>query len=134
MFEQRIIGFLCNWCSYEAADAAGRARELYPASLRILRVPCAGRVDPLFVMEAFRAGADGVLILGCPPGLCHYKEGNYQAASRYALLTKLLTQLGIHGKRVKLEWVSAGDREKFSRVVSEMVEGVRQLGPLRRSG
>ena len=133
MFEPRIIGFLCTWCSYEAADAAGRARKVYPAGLRVLRVPCTGRVAPLFVMEALRAGADGVLILGCPPGLCHYKEGNYQALSRYVLLKKLLGQLGIHGKRVKLDWVSAGDREKFSSVVSEMVEGVRQLGPLSRS-
>ncbi len=130
-FEPKIVGFLCNWCSYEGADAAGRARKEYPANFRAVRVMCTGRVDPQFVIKAFREGADGVMILGCHPGDCHYKEGNFQALKRYAVLKKVLVQFGIEGERLRLDWISAGEKEKFVDVVTKMVERVRQLGPLK---
>ncbi len=131
-FEPVIVGFLCNWCAYEGADAAGRARKPYPANLRVIRVLCSGRTDPQFVIEAFKEGADGVLILGCHPGECHYKEGNFQTLKRYTMLKKMLVQFGIEGDRLRLDWVSASERDKFVEVVSDMVEKVRKLGPLVR--
>ncbi len=131
-FEPKIIGFLCHWCAYEGADAAGRARKPYPVNLRVIRVLCSGRTDPQFVMEAFKEGADGVLIFGCHPGDCHYKEGNFQTLKRHTMLKKMLVQFGIEGDRLRLDWISAGERDKFVEVVSEMVEKVRELGPLVR--
>ena len=131
-FEPIIVGFLCNWCAYEGADAAGRARKPYPVNLRVIRVLCSGRTDPQFVMEAFKEGADGVVILGCHPGECHYKEGNFQTLKRYTILKKMLVQFGIEEDRLKLDWISASERDKFVEVVSEMVEKVRKLGPLVR--
>ncbi|MFH1240744.1 MAG: hydrogenase iron-sulfur subunit [Pseudomonadota bacterium] len=132
-FEPIIIGFLCNWCSYEAADSAGRARKEFPANLRIIRLMCSGRIDPQFLLEAFKRGADGVLILGCQPSNCHYKEGNLQVLKRYVLLKRLLQQLGIDGDRVRLDWVSAKDAQRFVNIVSEMVDKVRSLGPIFRN-
>lgn len=129
-FEPKIIGFLCNWCSYEGADAAGRARKEYPANLSVVRVMCSGRIDPQFVIAAFQDGADGVMILGCHPGDCHYKEGNYKALRRYTLFKKVVEQLGIEPDRFKLDWISASEGEKFVTSVKEMVEKVRALGPL----
>jgi F420-non-reducing hydrogenase iron-sulfur subunit len=131
-FEPIIVGFLCNWCAYEGADAAGRARKPYPVNLRVIRVLCSGRTDPQFVLEAFKEGADGVLILGCHPGECHYKEGNFHTLKRYIMLRKMLVQFGIEEERLKLDWISASERDKFVEVVSEMVEKVRKLGPLVR--
>jgi F420-non-reducing hydrogenase iron-sulfur subunit len=131
-FEPIIVGFLCNWCAYEGADAAGRARKPYPVNLRVIRVLCSGRTDPQFVMEAFKEGADGVVILGCHPGECHYKEGNFQTLKRYTILKKMLVQFGIEEDRLKLDWISASEGDKFVEVVSEMVEKVRKLGPLVR--
>ena len=131
-FEPKIVGFLCNWCSYEGADSAGRARIEYPANLRIIRVLCSGRTDPQFVIEAFKEGADGVMILGCHPGDCHYKEGNLYTLRRYVILKRVLEQFGIDKDRLRLDWISAGERDKFVEVVSDMVEKVRQLGPLLR--
>ena len=131
-FEPVIIGFLCNWCAYEGADAAGRARKPYPVNLRVIRVLCSGRTDPQFVLEAFSEGADGVLILGCHPGECHYKEGNFQTQRRYIMLRKMLVQFGIEKDRLRLDWISASERDRFVEVVSEMVERVRELGPLVR--
>jgi len=131
-FEPIIVGFLCNWCAYEGADAAGRARKAYPVNLRVIRVLCSGRTDPQFVMEAFKEGADGVLILGCHPGECHYKEGNFHTLKRYIMLRKMLVQFGIEEDRLRLDWISASERDKFVEVVSEMVEKVRKLGPLVR--
>lgn len=130
-FEPKIIGFLCNWCAYEGADAAGRARKPYPANLRVIRVLCSGRTDPQFVMEAFKEGADGVLILGCHPGDCHYKEGNFQTLKRYAILKRILGQFGIEEERFQLDWISPGERDRFVEVVSRMVDQVRELGPLK---
>lgn len=132
-FEPKIIGFLCNWCSYEGADSAGRARKAYSANLKVVRVMCSGRVDPQFILEAFKEGADGVMILGCHPGDCHYKEGNLQALKRYGVLKRVLGQFGIAEDRLRLDWISAGEGDKFVQVVSDMTERMRQLGPLRRS-
>jgi F420-non-reducing hydrogenase iron-sulfur subunit len=129
-FEPKIIGFLCNWCSYEGADTCGRSRKEYPSNIRVVRVMCSGRVDPQFVLEAFHKGADGVLILGCHPGDCHYKEGNINAMKRFALMKNMLRQFGIEDERVRLEWVSASEGERFAQIVSEMVEKVRILGPI----
>jgi len=131
-FEPKIIGFLCNWCSYEGADSAGRARKAYPANLRVVRVMCSGRVDPQFILEAFKEGADGVMILGCHPGDCHYKEGNLQALKRYGLIKRVLRQFGIEEDRLRLDWISAGEGDKFVQVVSDMTERMRLLGPLPR--
>lgn len=129
-FEPKIIAFLCNWCSYECADSVGRAQKEYPSNLRIVRVMCSGRVDLQFMLKAFKEDAEGVMILGCHPGECHYKEGNYQALRRYILLKKMLAQFGIEGERLRLHWVSASEGDKFVNIVSEMVRDLKKLGPL----
>lgn len=129
-FEPKIIGFLCNWCSYSGADSAGRAQKSIPANINVVRVMCSGRIDPQLIMKAFKDGADGVLILGCHPGDCHYREGNYNAMKRYKLLKRVLDQLGIEDERLKLDWVSASEGEKFAVVVNEMVENIKKVGPL----
>jgi F420-non-reducing hydrogenase iron-sulfur subunit len=133
-FEPKIVGFLCNWCSYAGADKAGAAQMSYPPNIRIVRAMCSGRVDAQFVMQAFRDGADGVLILACHGGDCHYQEGNYRATARHRLLLRLLRQLGIDEARCRFDYVSAGEGEKFVRVVNETVEAVRALGPLNGHG
>lgn len=129
-FEPRIVGFLCQWCSYTGADLAGTSRLQYPPTLSTVRVMCSGRVDPTFVVKAFAEGADGVLIAGCHPGDCHYNEGNYRAMRRYPLLLQLLEQFGIERERVRLEWVSASEGERFAQVVRDMTESLKELGPL----
>jgi len=133
-FEPRIVGFLCNWCSYSGADLAGTSRVKYPPNIDIIRVMCSGRVDPQFVIRAFEKGADGVLVCGCHPGDCHYAEGNYKAARRIPLLKKMLSQMGIEEGRLRLEWVSASEGERFATVVKDMTEQVRKLGPFRHNG
>lgn len=130
-FEPKIIGFLCNWCSYAGADRAGGMQEPYPANVHVIRVMCSGRVDPQFILSALVKGADGVIILACHPGDCHYKEGNCRALQRHSMLNLVLEQLGVEKERCRLDYVSAGEGEKFSRIISEMVESVRILGPLR---
>ncbi len=125
-----IVTFLCNWCSYEGADKAGNARLSYPANVRIIRVMCSGRVEPQFVIQAFIDGASGVLILGCHPGDCHYKKGNYKVIRRISLLKKMLRQFGIEQDRVRLDWVSASEGERFAKVANEMAETIEQFGPL----
>lgn len=127
--EPRIVGFLCNWCSYAGADMAGTSRMSYPANIRIIRVPCSGRVDPLLVAKAFEGGADGVLVAGCHPGDCHYTQGNYYARRRFALLRPLLDFIGVEGQRLRLEWVSATEGRKFSQVVANFREELARLGP-----
>jgi len=129
-FEPRIVGFLCNWCSYTGADLAGTSRMKSAPNLRIIRVMCTGRVDPSFILRAFQLGADGVLVAGCHPGDCHYKEGNFKALRRVLMLKKILGELGVDGRRLRLEWISASEGEKFARVSSEFTEEVRALGPL----
>jgi len=129
-FEPKIIGFLCNWCAYAGADLAGISRIQYPPNIRIIRVMCSGRIDPLFVLEALKNGADGVLIGGCHlPSDCHYLSGNFKALRRVLLLKKVLTQFGIEPERVRIEWISASEGDKFAKVVKEMVEELKKLGP-----
>lgn len=130
-FEPKIIGFLCNWCSYAGADLAGISRLQYPPNLRVVRVMCSGRIEPSFIFRAFEQGADGALIAGCHPGDCHYNHGNYNTMRRFPLTVKILEQFGIPAERVRLEWVSAAEGIIFARVVSEFTEQIRQLGPFR---
>ena len=130
-FEPRIVAFFCNWCTYLAADLAGTSRMKYAPNVRVVRVMCSGRVDPQFVLDAFAHGADGVLIGGCHPGDCHYQEGNYKALRRYRLLKRMLREIGIEDDRLRLEWISASEAERFRWVMNDMVERVRILGPLR---
>ena len=128
-FEPQIIGFLCRWCSYPGADLAGTSRITYSPSLRVVRVPCSGRVDPLFVLKAFQEGADGVMVLGCHPGDCHYTEGNYHARRRYTLMHRLLEYVGIEEQRLLVEWVSAAEGNRFAEMATEFAAQVRELGP-----
>jgi F420-non-reducing hydrogenase iron-sulfur subunit len=128
-FEPKIVAFLCNWCSYAGADLAGISRIQYPPSIRVIRVPCSGRVDPFFILKALQSGADGVLISGCHPGDCHYLTGNYVARRRFAVLNDLLAFAGIDSGRVSFSWVSAAEGERFAEVVREVTEKVRLLGP-----
>lgn len=130
-WEPKIVGFLCNWCSYAGADFAGTSRLNYPTNIRILRVPCSGRVDPLLVVRAFMEGADGVLVAGCHPGDCHYAEGNYYTRRRYALVHRFLEYLGLEPERLQVEWVSASEGIKFAKVVSDITNRVKALGPAR---
>ena len=130
-FEPRIIGFLCNWCSYAGADLAGVSRIQYPPNIRIIRVMCSGRIDPIFVLEAFKDGADGVLVAGCHlPSDCHYISGNFKALRRISLLKDVLKEFGIEPERLRLEWISASEGDKFAAVVRDMTEQVRKLGPI----
>lgn len=129
-FEPKIVGIFCNWCTYLAADLAGVSRMQYPPNIRIARVMCSGRVHPEFVLWAFRNGADGVLIGGCHPGDCHYIEGNYKNLRRYLLMKKLLPQLGIDARRLRLEWISASEADKLKRVITEFTTELKELGPL----
>lgn len=130
--EPKIVAFLCNWCSYAGADLAGVSRLQYPPNIRIIRVPCSGRVNPLFILRALRQGADGVLVSGCHPGDCHYLSGNYFARRKFALLKNLLEYVGIEPGRVQFSWVSASEGGKFSQLVSEVTQEVKALGPNRK--
>jgi len=125
-----IVCFLCNWCSYEAADKAGNAHLSYPANIKPIRVMCSGRVEPEFVLQAFRCGADGILILGCHPGDCHYKQGNYKALGRALLLQKLLLQFGIESERLRLDWAAASESERFIKIAYDMKDSIERLGKL----
>ena len=129
-FEPKLIGFLCRWCAYTGADLAGTSRLPYPSNLTAIRVMCSGRVDPTFILKALAEGADGVLIAGCHPGDCHYAEGNYRTQRRFPFLTDLLDRFGIERERVRLEWISASEGERFAQVVRDMTETIRTLGPL----
>ena len=126
----RLVAFFCNWCTYTAADLAGVSRLKYAANVRVIRLMCSGRVDPQFILEAFAKGADGVLIGGCHPNDCHYVEGNYKMLRRFQLLKRMLADLGIEAQRVRLEWISAAEGEKVQRVVNEMSQQLKALGPL----
>jgi F420-non-reducing hydrogenase iron-sulfur subunit len=128
-FEPKIIAFLCNWCSYVAADAAGVARFVQRPNVRVIRVFCSGMVDPSYVVKAFASGADGVLIGGCHPGDCHYLAGNIKALRRSFLLSKLLVELGVEKDRFCLEWIAASESPHYAKFVNEFVERIRQLGP-----
>ena len=128
-FEPVIVAFLCNWCSYAGADLAGTSRYQYPPNLRIIRVPCSSRVDPLFIFRALQNAADGVLISGCHIGDCHYINGNYYARRRFYLLHQLLDQTGIASDRVRFTWVSASEGGKFASLITEYTDTIRRLGP-----
>lgn len=130
-YEPVIVGFLCNWCSYRAADLAGTSRLHYALNMRPIRVMCSARVDPQFVLKALRDGADGVLIAGCHPGECHYVEGNIRALRRYTLLKHVLRQLGVEEERVQIVWASASEGNVLAEAVNRMTEELRALGPLR---
>lgn len=130
IFQPRILGILCTWCSYSGADGAGQSRTFYPPNVEVVRVMCSGRVDPSFIISAFADGADGVLVCGCHPGDCHYINGNCKAAARMAVLSTMLDQLGIERERVRLEWISASEGNRYAELVTEMTDTVRALGPL----
>jgi len=133
-FEPKIIGFLCNWCSYAGADLAGVSRIQYPTNLRIVRLMCSGRIDPVLVLETLARGADGVLVMGCHPGDCHYMEGNYQAERKIKMLKRLIAQTGLEAGRLSLEWVSASEGERFAQIVKDFTNQIRALGPSPLSG
>jgi coenzyme F420-reducing hydrogenase delta subunit len=131
-WEPRIVAILCHWCSYGGADLAGISRIQYPPNIRVIRVPCSGRVHPFFIIKSLYHGADGVLVSGCHPGDCHYLTGNYFARRKFALLKSLLEYIGIEEGRIHFSWVSSAEGEKFSRVVHEVTESVKALGPAKR--
>ncbi len=128
-WQPRILAFLCNWCSYAGADLAGVSRLQYPPNVRVIRVPCSARVDPLFILSAFRRGADGVLVSGCHPGDCHYLAGNLAARRRFALLKALLDEAGFEIDRLHFSWVSAAEGGRFAELIHKVTEKVRALGP-----
>jgi F420-non-reducing hydrogenase iron-sulfur subunit len=128
-FEPRIVGLCCNWCSYTGADLAGVSRMKYPSNIRVVRVMCSGRVAPEFVIKALSLGADGVLVLGCHIGDCHYLRGNHFAKKRIALLKNLLDYLGMDSRRLRLDWVSASEGQKFAETIAQFTEQIRELGP-----
>lgn len=128
-FEPRIIGFLCNWCSYAGADLAGVSRLQYPPNLRVIRVMCSGRVDPVVLFDAFINGADGVIVCGCHPGDCHYLSGNLHAEKKIKMTRKLLKEAGFQEDRLRLEWVSASEGQKFAGVMKDFTNQIRAMGP-----
>ncbi len=130
-WEPKIIAFLCNWCSYGAADLAGVSRLKQPPNIRVIRVPCSGRMNPKFILQALRKGADGVWVSGCHPGDCHYIEGNYYARRKFALLKNLLEFVGIEPERLHFSWISSAEATKFAKVAKEVVETVKKAGPSR---
>ena len=127
-FTPKIVAFCCNWCSYAGADLAGNNRADYPADIKIIRVPCSGRVNPLFIMRAFEKGADGVILCGCHPGDCHYTTGNYYTRRRMALLISMLDYLGVDKGRVRVEWVSASEGARFASIMNEFADTIKNLG------
>jgi coenzyme F420-reducing hydrogenase delta subunit len=128
-WKPKILGIVCNWCSYAGADLAGSARTQYPPDIRIVRLMCTGRLDPLFIMKAFMDGADGVLVSGCHFGDCHYLEGNYKSAKRMFLLKSVLKDLGVEDKRLRMTFVSASEGAKWAKVVEDVVKTINDLGP-----
>jgi F420-non-reducing hydrogenase iron-sulfur subunit len=133
-FEPKIIGFLCNWCSYAGADLAGVSRIQYPPNIRVIRVMCSGRVDPVIVLEMLANGADGVIVMGCHPGECHYMEGNLQAERKIKMLKKLISRTGLEPERLRLEWVSASEGARFAEVIKDFTNHLKNLGPSSLAG
>jgi len=129
-FQPKIVAFLCNWCSYRAADLAGTSRMKYPANVRMVRVMCSGRVDPAFVLRAISKGADGVMIAGCHPGECHYQEQNYKTMRRFEMLKQTLLGFGMDEKRIRLQWASAAEGGVLAQAIRDMVEDIQVLGPM----
>ncbi len=133
-FQPKIVAFVCNWCSYAGADTAGGQKLKYSPDVKLVRVMCSGRVDPQFILEAFRQGADGVMVLGCHPGDCHYRTGNMKTVKRATLIKKILTQFGMDENRFMLDWVAAGEAERFQGLTNSMSAKIRELGPLKLTG
>jgi len=129
-FEPKILAFLCNWCSYAGADLAGVSRFQYPTSIRVIRVPCSGRINPLYIVKALYGGYDGVLVSGCHPGDCHYINGNFFARRKFALLKKFLEYIGIEPERVQFSWVSAAEGARFAQIIEKVTNDIKKLGPL----
>lgn len=130
-FEPKIIAFLCNWCSYAAADLAGSSRLQYPSNIRTIRIPCTGRLNPLLVIKALDRGADGILVSGCHPGDCHYIDGNYYARRRFTMLKELLEFSGVEPERLNFTWCSAAEGRRFAKIVKQVVDRVESVGPWR---
>ena len=130
-YRPTIVAFLCNWCAYTGADLAGTSRLRYAPNIRIIKVMCSGRIEPTFVLKAFKEGADGVLICGCHPGDCHYQEGNYKCLRRFKLLQKFTRQMGIEKDRLQLEWISASEGKQFAELVNSMTRTLLLLGPIK---
>jgi coenzyme F420-reducing hydrogenase delta subunit len=130
-YEPKILGFLCRWCSYAGADLAGTSRKKYPANIRIIKIPCSGRIDPLLIIRALHNGFDGVLVSGCHPGDCHYQTGNYRARRRIAITKKFLEYVGIEPERLQASWVSASEGGKFAEVVAEITGDLKKISPNR---
>jgi coenzyme F420-reducing hydrogenase delta subunit len=128
-WEPKIVAFLCNWCSYAGADLAGVSRLQYGTNIRVIRVPCSGRVNPLYILKALQNGADGVLVSGCHPGDCHYISGNLVARRKFALMKNLLEYVGIEPQRVQFSWVSASEGQRFAALINKVIEDVKQVGP-----
>jgi F420-non-reducing hydrogenase iron-sulfur subunit len=128
-YRPTIVAFLCNWCAYTGADLAGTSRLRYAPNIRIIRIMCSGRIEPTFILKAFREGADGVLVCGCHPGDCHYQEGNYKCLRRFTLLKKFVTQMGIEPERLQLEWISASEGKQFAELVNKITKTLLDLGP-----
>ena len=128
-WEPKIVTFLCNWCSYGAADLAGISRMQYPPNIRVIRIPCTGRMSPKFILAAFRQGADGVWVSGCHPGDCHYIEGNYYARRKFALFKRFAEHVGIEPDRLHFSWISSAEGARFAEVANEVVEAVKKAGP-----
>jgi F420-non-reducing hydrogenase iron-sulfur subunit len=136
-FEPRIVGFLCNWCSYAGADLAGTSRLKVPANLRVVRVPCSGRINPLFIFKALEEGADGVMVSGCHPGDCHYISGNRYAKRKLAMIRRLLEWVGVEPERIHFTWLSASEGARYAAEVTEFVNKVKDMGrhnPMARMG
>jgi len=129
-FKPKIVTFTCNWCSYAGADLAGVSRIQYPPNIRIIRLMCSGRLEPEIVVKSLLYGADGVLVLGCHIGDCHYIAGNHRTKKRIAILRKILSYLGIDPRRVRLDWVSAAEGDRFAQIVTEFTKEIRKLGPI----
>jgi F420-non-reducing hydrogenase iron-sulfur subunit len=130
-YEPKIIGFLCNWCSYAGADGAGMARRKYPTNIKIIRVPCSGRVSPELVLRTFLQGADGVMVLGCHIGDCHYGDGNHRTAKRFPVYHSLMDYMGIEKERLWMQWISASEGQLFAEVVTEFAVRLREMPPMR---
>ena len=128
-WEPRIIAFLCNWCSYAGADLAGVSRIQYPSNIRIVRVPCSGRVNPFFIIKSLLRGWDGVVVSGCHPGDCHYVSGNLVARRRFAILQDLLNLFGIEPDRVTFMWSSASEGDRFATLIKKVTKNIKTLGP-----
>jgi F420-non-reducing hydrogenase iron-sulfur subunit len=131
-FQPKIVAFVCNWCTYTGADLAGTSRLRYQPNVRLIRLPCTGRIDPLFIIKAFEKGADGVLVSGCHPGDCHYNLGNLHARRRFILFSELMNYMGIDSSRLRFSWVSASEGKKWVDVINEVIDKVREVGPFKK--